>query len=1272
MRNLTLQSFSQLSCGEIKIGDAFCCSSQLNDIYICSKGYVYCKSSGNQNFSLLVDLHDYYHDTAVPKTVNLVLNCITDSLNLSFENGDILSIEQGSSEITCVGCVESGIRAMCWSPDQEVVSVVTGNDTVLMVAGAFDPINEVELHQEGFGEKQFITVGWGKKETQFHGSEGKAARVVTGHVEKKQNNDTGIPCVSWRGDGVLFAVSSVGPKDIRYIRIFSREGILQYTSEPTSGLGSVLAWRPSGNVLATTQCLPNKYVVTFFEKNGLKHGEFVLPFDFSEVRVTQLLWNSDSSILTSVGVNIQLHKTFLYFWTVNNYHWYLKQVLEFPAEKKLLHVEWDSLHRYRLHVFREGGSIIYTCYDWTWIVNSKSNATEEDGAVVVVIDGADVLLTSFHQAVVPPPMCSQKLTLRAPVNAVAFPAGRGEGLCTVLSDGSVAALSPQGDTLWHSDVSWGDDSPGGLPPHHWLWLAADTFLCCHNSCLAFLTRDCEQNKLVVRSSTPVDGTVSGLCAVPGGSLVLVQLSDGSLLTYDPSGAELGRHSFALPERCAKLDVCRVDGSQAVFALSDRNRFYVDGKEVASNVTSYALHPHFLLLTTLQHTLLCCRLGAVRGLAAAAGTARRVERGARLVAAVPGDTRAVLQSRRGNLECVQPRPMVLHAAACLLDARSYRAAFLLARRQRLNLNLLCDHDRDAFLGSAARFAADVADPGWLSLFLSELREEDVTRTTYAGFYPDRTGAQPPSQSRSKVEVVCEALREALLARADADAYLLPVLTSHVRQGSAQDLAAALLRIKAVKQACAEEGGSKLAVSAADALKHILYLVDVNELYDVALGMYDFDLVQLVAARSQKDPKEYLPFLNHLLSLEPDYRKYCINKHLQRYEEALKHIVRCLDDDAHFQECLDLVKEHRLYTHALELLGRDSRQYRRVAVLYAEHLREARRWDEAAVMFRRGGDPARALDCCAAAGDWRQAVLLAGEMDYSASQLRELCQGLVGSLCERRQHGDAAEILAELLGHTEESVAMLARGCLWPRAVWAALRAGRPDLLETHIKPGLLEHQKQMLSQLETSRELFSRHKTRLAVVRKMQKLQLQDETEPAHPDCDLFSDTSTIMGSSAASSRSRSSTRTFRSSKSRRKQERKLLSLKEGSQFEDLALIRSLHELVTSAVKAKSEVRGLCQQLVHFEYDQQASDLQQALESLLQEMQQSLADIWSPEVTNIDHSTYGPEETVNSLTSKLKLGGEIPGVSYTLLEPSLRIPPNLNDDKTWKFDIFKSV
>lgn len=39
---------------------------------------------------------------------------------------------------------------------------------------------------------------------------------------------------------------------------------------------------------------------------------------------------------------------------------------------------------------------------------------------------------------------------------------------------------------------------------------------------------------------------------------------------------------------------------------------------------------------------------------------------------------------------------------------------------------------------------------------------------------------------------------------------------------------------------------------------MYIVDVNELFDVALGTYDFELVLMVAEKSQKVKKFYHNF------------------------------------------------------------------------------------------------------------------------------------------------------------------------------------------------------------------------------------------------------------------------------------------------------------------------------------------------------------------------------------------------------------------------------
>jgi elongator complex protein 1 len=97
-----------------------------------------------------------------------------------------------------------------------------------------------------------------------------------------------------------------------------------------------------------------------------------------------------------------------------------------------------------------------------------------------------------------------------------------------------------------------------------------------------------------------------------------------------------------------------------------------------------------------------------------------------------------------------------------------------------------------------------------------------------------------------------------------------------------------------------------------------------MFDVALGTYDFDIVLMVAEKSQKDPKEYLPFLNDLKKLEVNYRKYKIDCYLKRFKNALQNIVKCGEN--HYEETLKLIDNNRLYTEGLKHFQPDNEMFK----------------------------------------------------------------------------------------------------------------------------------------------------------------------------------------------------------------------------------------------------------------------------------------------------------------------------------------------------------
>lgn len=64
-----------------------------------------------------------------------------------------------------------------------------------------------------------------------------------------------------------------------------------------------------------------------------------------------------------------------------------------------------------------------------------------------------------------------------------------------------------------------------------------------------------------------------------------------------------------------------------------------------------------------------------------------------------------------------------------DSHRYRSAFLLCRRHRIDLSILHDHDPEAFKAHLSDFVTQVKDVDHLNLFLSGLKDEDVTKTMY---------------------------------------------------------------------------------------------------------------------------------------------------------------------------------------------------------------------------------------------------------------------------------------------------------------------------------------------------------------------------------------------------------------------------------------------------------------------------------------------------------------------------------------------------------------
>lgn len=255
---------------------------------------------------------------------------------LILAGGDIVLVREQSLQneelVEIVGSVDAGIAAAVWSPDEELLTIITLANTLLLMSRDIDNIASLELTAEDVNVSSHVSVGWGKKETQFKGKRARALQDPT----VPETIDEGVLSVyddrsvtiSWRGDGAYFAISKVEEERRRMIRVYSREGQLDSVTEPVDGLEGALSWRPSGNLIASLRRTSANVEIVFFERNGLRHGQFDLrltPEEMESMKTSpKLKWNSDSNVLAVLFADkVQL-------WTMSNYHYYLKQELLLP------------------------------------------------------------------------------------------------------------------------------------------------------------------------------------------------------------------------------------------------------------------------------------------------------------------------------------------------------------------------------------------------------------------------------------------------------------------------------------------------------------------------------------------------------------------------------------------------------------------------------------------------------------------------------------------------------------------------------------------------------------------------------------------------------------------------------------------------------------------------------------------------------------------------------------------------------------------------------
>lgn len=1158
----------------------------------------------------------------------------TGSICLILAGGDIIVVREepqsGEDLIEIVGSVDAGISAAGWSPDEELLIIATKANTLLFMTREFEGTATIELTPQDLEVSNHVDVGWGKKETQFKGRGAKAMRdpTVPEQIDegKLSELDDSRTTISWRGDGQYVAINSLleGEVQRRLVRVYSREGVLESVSEPVDGLEAALSWKPSGQIIAGIQRRGGGVEVVFFEKNGLRHGEFDLRMekDLVDSRI-DLCWNSDSSVLAvSMKDRVQL-------WTMGNYHYYLKQeILIAGSQSGIIGSQWHPEKALQLACHSDSN---LRMLDHTFEVAHGSVAPPHDHGVVAVIDGKRLKITPLRTANVPPPMAFDEVDLEA--NALDVAINRQGTKVAILHQHHVSiwtcdyAAKPAKRAKFEHDISL--DLDDDLTPRHLIF---------NGEQIVVSTSHTNEQDTRLRTfggqNSEIREQVCLLFTCSNHDRILYQTMKGEVHGLDEflTTSSLGK----LPARCVAVEIWQSEDYNILFGLTAGGILHVQTPTQTlkiSSCTSFLVSSTHLIYTTSSHLLKFIHLHAGREDLSIPPDepetderCRTVERGAKLVTVMPSAYSLVLQMPRGNLETIYPRALVLAGIRKALGQREYKKAFLICRTQRVDMNILHDYAPEQFMQDVNVFVSQLKKTEYVDLVLSSLSEEDVSKTIYKDTIKLTEEASvpvpttSPATTSSKVNGICDAFLKVFSGQETT--HLQSIVTAHVSKNP-PDLSAGLTMISSLRKQSKQ-------TQLEQAVEHICFLADVNQLYDTALSLYDLDVALLVAQQSQKDPREYLPYLQRLRDMPPLRQKFSIDDDLKRYPKALTHLHALSD----FDEFKTYVVKHNLYTPAIEAYRYDTPRLTELLRLFADFNSSRNRYKEAGIAYEYIGDHTAACEAYRAAGEWREclstALLVMPPLEDW--KVEEMAQEMADSLEEAKDFKNAATIYLEHLKDLEGAVRMLCRAYCFADAMRLVALRRRPELLASLVDTGLVEASASMTEMLAEMKSQLLAQIPRLRELR-IKKLEdpmafLDGGVDAGGADIpDNISLAPSAMSTSAGTFMTRytnnstgtlATNATRKTSKNRRREERKRARGKKGTVYEEEYLVNSVERLVERWNSVVGDGEALVEGLMRRAMRERAAAVEGAMKDVREACEGCLEEVFGESgVANAD-------------------------------------------------------
>lgn len=665
----------------------------------------------------------------------------------------------------------------------------------------------------------------------------------------------------------------------------------------------------------------------------------------------------------------------------------------------------------------------------------------------------------------------------------------------------------------------------------------------------------------------VEGVVIGIAPNPITRYsAFVQIDGGKVLEYMSKlslnrGVGLQRcNDMDFLSSCPWMNVASVGGyareKPLLFGLDDNGRLHLDGRILCNNCSTFSFYSNsaegkmtHLVIATKQDLLFIVDVGDIvhgqleqkyENFLPVVGKNKKGEnestyvymweKGAQIVGVLHGDESAViLQTPRGNLECVYPRKLVLASIFNALVQGRYRDALLMVRRHRIDFNVIVDYlGWQAFIASARDFVRQANNLSYITEFVCAIKPEDIMETLYRNYVSLpcinggkilRSGEPKSTDGDKKVNSVLLSIRKALEEQTGkTPARELCILTT-LAKSSPPALEDALRRIKVIREmelSTTADPEQASYPSSEESLKHLLWLSDTEAVFEAALGLYDLSLAAIVALNSQRDPKEFLPLLQELERMPAVLMQYNIDLKLQRYESALRHIVSA--GEPYYEDCMNLMKKvPELYPLGLQMIV-DPRKRQELLEAWGDHLNAIKCFDEAAATYLCCSHLEKALKAYRACGDWKGVLTVAGLIKLGKDDLLQLARELSEELQALGKPADAAKILLEYCGDVDSGVSLLIDARNWEETLRVAFLHRRDDLILV-VKNASLECASTLVGEYNEGMEKVGKYLTRYLAVRQRRLLLAatikSDERSLSYPDDETASQASSNFSGMSA-------------------------------------------------------------------------------------------------------------------------------------------------------------